>query len=202
MTDLYNIFVETVSGRILFPTHPDPESITIEDIAHHLSLINRYNGATVRPYSVAEHSINLAAWAQYFNPDPDLVLNYLLHDSAEAYLQDIIRPLHAWAAELRGLHAILTPVIHQALGVPYLGGLNKSELKRADMAISLDERRALMPAHRASVVWGDIDDLDPLGIPIDGPQSYHDWSDIKGMFLEYFRRLMAQKRGLENDGIN
>ena len=48
-----------LSGRRLDLLDPSPVDIEIEDIAHGLSFVARWNGQTVGeyPYSVAEHSL-------------------------------------------------------------------------------------------------------------------------------------------------
>jgi hypothetical protein len=70
---------------------PDPELISIEDIASALSKICRY-GAQGRWYSVAAHSVATARVARHFKLE-GLPLAALMHDAAEAYLGDSIGPL-------------------------------------------------------------------------------------------------------------
>lgn len=81
--------------RTVNPMDPKSFEPSITEILHALPNINRYNGHTNRPYSVAEHSINCmrAASAFYNITDDYLRLYILLHDAAEAYTQDIIRPI-------------------------------------------------------------------------------------------------------------
>lgn len=69
--------------------------IDIEDIAHGLSLQNRFNGHIAHPYSVAQHCLNAVGCAIEFHKedDPNILLAILMHDCAEAYLGDIVRPL-------------------------------------------------------------------------------------------------------------
>lgn len=78
----------TVSGKKIDLLNPDPEQITLEDIAHALNCIPRFNGHTKQPFSVLQHSIGVA----------DLVadkykLAALLHDASEAYICDIPSPM-------------------------------------------------------------------------------------------------------------
>lgn len=75
----------TYTGKLFDPLLLEG-TCCIEDIAHHLALINRYNGATRVPYSVAEHCVRLSGAELPGDP-----LAMLLHDAAEAYVGDIIR---------------------------------------------------------------------------------------------------------------
>lgn len=78
----------TVSGCKINILSPDHNSINIDDIAHHLSLICRFGGMVNEFYSVAQHSLLVS----YLAPD-GLELHGLLHDASEAYLGDVIKPL-------------------------------------------------------------------------------------------------------------
>jgi hypothetical protein len=77
--------MNTVSGRMVDLLDPTPEMICMEDIAHHLSMLCRYNGATRDFYSVAEHSVHLSRLV----PE-EYALWALLHDASEAYTGDYI----------------------------------------------------------------------------------------------------------------
>lgn len=107
--------IRTISGRIMRPLDPRPDDIAIEDIAHALSHICRWNGHVREFYSVAHHSVMVAGWCQ-----PEHRLAALLHDAAEAYLSDVPRPLKATAAfaAYREAEARLQRVIFERFGLP------------------------------------------------------------------------------------
>lgn len=68
--------------------HPQPDQICIEDVAWALSRICRYAGHTNFHYSVAEHSVRV------MDLSPSSMKRWaLLHDAAEAYLNDVPRPV-------------------------------------------------------------------------------------------------------------
>lgn len=75
------------------PLHPRCEDICIEDIAHALSLLCRANGHFKQFFSVAQHSINCAKEAAARGLSSKVQLACLLHDSSEAYISDITRPV-------------------------------------------------------------------------------------------------------------
>lgn len=80
--------VQTFSGRIINLANVTSDDIDIEDIAHALHNINRFNGHTSKPYSVLSHSLCAAA----LMPEGKK-MEGLLHDAAEAYIGDIITPI-------------------------------------------------------------------------------------------------------------
>lgn len=79
---------ETFTRREIDINNVHESMICERDIAHALSNICRFGGHTIEHYSVAEHSILVAALA----PE-DFKLEALLHDAAEAYVGDVIKPL-------------------------------------------------------------------------------------------------------------
>jgi len=78
--------MRTVGGRWVDLLDPNPHDIAIEDIAYHLSRINRFTGAT--GYSVAQHSVLVSRLCRK-------ALAGLLHDAHEAYLGDWSRPVQS-----------------------------------------------------------------------------------------------------------
>lgn len=81
-------WIQTYTGRQFWPLDPKPEEVCIEDIAHALSQQCRYAGHTIRFYSVAQHSVEIA-----LRVPRAAALWGLLHDAAEAYLVDLPRPV-------------------------------------------------------------------------------------------------------------
>jgi hypothetical protein len=78
----------TYSGEKFYPSDPELSEINIEDIAHSLSNQCRFAGHTKEFYSVAQHCLLVS----HHVPE-DIALEGLLHDAAEAYCQDLIRPI-------------------------------------------------------------------------------------------------------------
>ena len=92
--------MQTFSGNIFDFGDIESNNISIVDISHALSLTCRYNGHCPMFYSVAEHSVHALHMAHYIGSkypeeikDRFTLLNILLHDASEAYLNDIVRPV-------------------------------------------------------------------------------------------------------------
>src|SRR5690242_11754504 len=81
-------WMQTYTGRRFWPLDPRVDDIDIGDIAHHLSLVCRFAGACREFYSVAQHCVGVS-----YVCDPKDALWGLLHDAAEAYVGDMVRPL-------------------------------------------------------------------------------------------------------------
>lgn len=112
----------TSTGRLFDLESAQPRDISLEDIAHHLALISRFSGATVFPYSVAQHSCLAVEIASEHTSDPLSLLHVLLHDAHEAYLNDIIHPfkkrLNQETNLIQDLSSKLDQVIWKSLGIP------------------------------------------------------------------------------------
>ena len=79
----------TYSGIVFDLMNPDPDLICLEDIAHGLAHTCRWNGATKKYYSVAEHSMRVANRCI----GTKMKISAMLHDAEEAYWGDMIKPL-------------------------------------------------------------------------------------------------------------
>jgi hypothetical protein len=79
------------SGITVDPLDLRVEDIQLEDIAHHLSCINRFNGALHTPVNVAQHSVYVSRLLD----GTGLEMVGLLHDAPEAYLGDMVKWLKA-----------------------------------------------------------------------------------------------------------
>lgn len=82
-----NTWIQTYTGKRVDLSKPTSDDISITDIAHSLSLLNRFTGHTRLPISVAQHSIMVANYM----PKGDKLVG-LLHDAHEAYIGDISSP--------------------------------------------------------------------------------------------------------------
>jgi uncharacterized protein len=82
-------WLQTYNGIAFDLRNPTEEMITIEDIAHALSNIGRFNGHARVFYSVAQHSVHVADLVSH----EENALEGLLHDAHEAYVGDMISPL-------------------------------------------------------------------------------------------------------------
>ena len=127
-----------LSGRRLDLLDPTPMDIEIEDIAHGLAFVARWNGQTYGdyPYSVAEHSLLVEALFSRMYPKAPVKwrLAALLHDAPEYVIGDMISPVKAAVGEGYGeLDDRLTAAIHIRFGLPSaLPKTIKSQIKRAD----------------------------------------------------------------------
>ncbi|UWQ95633.1 HD family hydrolase [Rhodobacteraceae bacterium M385] len=127
-----------LSGRRLDLLDPTPMDIEIEDIAHGLAFVARWNGQTRGEfaYSVAEHSILVADIHARLAPKGPAKwqLAALLHDAPEYVIGDMISPVKAAVGPGYGaLDDRLTAAIHLRFGLPaVLPKSVKSLIKRAD----------------------------------------------------------------------
>ena len=127
-----------LSGRRLDLLDPTPVDIEIEDIAHGLSFVARWNGQTVGdwPYSVAEHSLLVEQLFERANPGISArwKLAALLHDAPEYVIGDMISPVKAAIGPGYGaLDDRLTAAVHLRFGLPAtLPDSVKKQIKRAD----------------------------------------------------------------------
>jgi uncharacterized protein len=127
-----------LSGRRLDLLDPTPVDIEIEDIAHGLAFVARWNGQTRGdwPYSVAEHSLLVEEIFTRLDPtaQPRWQLAALLHDGPEYVIGDLISPVKAAVGPGYGaLDARLAAAIHIRFGLPAtLPAPVKTAIKRAD----------------------------------------------------------------------
>lgn len=112
--------IRTVSGLYVDLLNPDPATITISDIAMALSRICRYGGHVPEFYSVADHSIYCVKMAVHDGVvDKSLLRTILLHDAAEAYLGDIVKPLKNLLPGYAELERGFERVIEQKFAVDF-----------------------------------------------------------------------------------
>jgi hypothetical protein len=173
----------TYTGRYVRPLRLSPGDVDITDIAHALSMQCRYSGHTSQFYSVAQHSVLCVDWLRKRDYPLEVQRQGLLHDAAEAYLQDMARPLkedEGFGQAYRDAESWVEQAIFAAYDVdwPY-----DPAVKTADLSLLALERRELMPSN------GHWEVLENVTIPPDIEIRAWPPELAKTFFLREFERL-------------
>jgi 5'-deoxynucleotidase YfbR-like HD superfamily hydrolase len=117
------VWQRMLSGRRLNLLDPSPLDVELDDIAHGLARVARWNGQTVggHIFSVAQHSLLVEAIASHLDPDMsrEWRLAVLLHDAPEYVIGDIISPFKAVIGDAyKSIEAGLLAAIHLHFGLP------------------------------------------------------------------------------------
>ena len=190
-----------LSGRRLDLLDPSPMDIEIEDIAHGLARVARWNGQTVgeHAFSVAQHSVVVEEAAAALEPGlaPRWRLAALLHDAAEYVIGDMISPFKAaLGMDYKAFEERLEHAIHLRFGLPARTPAEiKRLIKRADRVSAWFEavRLAGFTAGEADGLFGEP----PHGFGVDvTPEPA---SVAQARYLQRFRILLDAVTGGETD---
>jgi hypothetical protein len=132
----YRNFIQTWSGKYFDFGHPGITSICMDDIAVALSNLCRFTGHLDEFYSVAQHCV----LTSYLVPEP-FAFEALLHDAAEAYVNDISTPLKSLLPEYRKTEHLCERLIRFKFDLP---DTVSPEVKKADLIMLATERRDLL----------------------------------------------------------
>ena len=143
---------------------------SIEDIAHNLSRICRFNGATKKHYSVAQHSVIVS----HVVPEK-YAMSGLLHDSAESFIGDMSSPLKQLQPTFKKLEIDIERYMFGKMGIPFP---MHSSIKLADLQVLAAEIRDLQP-HASD--WAGVIDIEPY------PKKIIAWNTDKA-YNEFMKR--------------
>ena len=184
-----------LSGRRLDLLDPTPLDIEIEDIAHGLSFVARWNGQTQGdfPYSVAEHSLLVEKIFCRLMPraDVDAKCAALLHDAPEYVIGDMISPVKSSVGPgYEELDKRLTAAIHRRFGLPaQLPVSLKKKIKAADKMSAWMEATQIagFEAQEASKLFGvpKSECIEDLEITLRPPKV------VRADFIERFNQLKS-----------
>ena len=163
----------TRSGHYFNLLEPETSTFTIEDIAHALSHICRYTGHVHTFYSVAQHSVAVSQLVP-----PEHALAGLLHDAAEAYVGDMIRPIKVKMKSFQALESdIMGAIVRRFNLFPWY---QPSAVKFADNVVCNTERRDL---------FVDPPDWGPMPGPL--PERIEAWGPALAelRFLDRFKEI-------------
>lgn len=185
-------YITTHSGKFVDLANPQAETINFNDIAVALAREARFNGATSRMYSVAEHSLLV----MHLTPAPYKIYG-LLHDAHEAYIGDLTAPVYNILArnnDFRALNMLknrLDAAIYKAARVEYPSLEAKQVVHAADMqALAIEWHLLMNPAKsphqipKITVPEPEIERIMAL-LPKDG------WN-IAGAFLEALEAIIGE----------
>lgn len=184
-------WIQTYTGRVFDFNCFDPGGDTyfenpeacLTDICQSLSLINRYNGHTKFPYSVAHHSLNLAKCL------PNLAIYALLHDCHEAYLGDIVAPVKNYLQpEYKELVERINRAIYRCFKIPYPYARIRTQINNYDLMIRRIERKYLMES--APIPWPE--DTTPLSKLTEPPDFGIDPIGQETMRLIFWRNIVQE----------
>ncbi len=190
-----------LSGRRLDLLDPSPLDVEIDDIAHGLARVARWNGQTVGPhaFSVAQHSLVVEDIVHRLKPqtEPRWRLAALLHDAPEYVIGDMISPFKAaLGIDYRRFEERLERAIHVRFGLPpKLPSEIKALIKTADRVSAYFEATALagFAEREAMTLFG----RPPKGIR----PTLEPWAapEAQARYLEGFTRLgkAAARQGLD-----
>jgi 5'-deoxynucleotidase YfbR-like HD superfamily hydrolase len=182
-----------LSGRRLDLLNPQPGDIAIEDIAHGLARVARWNGQTVgdHAYSVAQHALlvesitrgRMPAWPRRW------LLATLLHDAPEYVIGDLISPFkQAIGFDYKAFELRLLEAIHRRFGLPAaLPAEITAEIKVADRIAAYYEATRLAGFHadEAERYFGSPAEHDPGSLVEPWPVAV-----VQKAFLERFEALV------------
>ena len=138
-----------LSGRRLDLLNPVPSDIEIEDIAHGLARVARWNGQTLgtHAFSVAQHAVLVDDIAAALEPalEARYRLAALLHDAAEYVVGDLISPFKAAIGlDYKAFEDRLLEAIHIRFAIPYpLPESVRGRIKKADRIAAFHEATRL-----------------------------------------------------------
>ncbi len=181
-----------LSGRRLDLLEPSPLDVEIEDIAHGLARVARWNGQTrgAHAFSVAQHCVLVERLTGELNPNltRQARLMALLHDAPEYVVGDLISPFKAAIGiDYKDLELRLLAAIHLRFGVPALVPPALVTLfKKADRLAAFHEATQLAGFEEAEArrLFGTPPKA--LKTPRLNPLPT---AEAQGLFLERFHRL-------------
>ena len=189
-----------LSGRRLDLLDPSPLDVEIEDIAHGLARVARWNGQTIgdHAFSVAQHCVLVEELAVRLEPilAPKWRLAVLLHDAPEYVIGDMISPFKAAiGGSYKTVEHRLETAIHLRFGLPAtIPAMIRTLTKRADHVSAFFEAIELAGFERpeAEKIFGR-----PKGFP--ERLGLEPWpvAAAQARFLERFHDLDARVRAGE-----
>ena len=174
-------WITTFNGHQFWPLNPRTEDLDIQDIAHALSNICRFTGHTRHFYSVAQHSVLASEWC-----NPDIARWCLMHDAAEAYINDIAKPVKRCLDIVNEAETVILKLVSEVWGLLWP---MPEYVKTIDLRMLATERRDVVP-HSFKHAWHSTENTTPY------PEIIEPWPSLtaEAKFLNRFYVLFGFDR--------
>lgn len=169
------------SGKYLDLRDPRPDQFDFADIAGGLSKICRFGGQCEWFYSVAEHSYRCAFVARDDGLSVECQRAALMHDAAEAFIGDIVKPLKIMLPEYANVEFLMEAAIAMKFDIDFEE--HKAAVREIDHAMLIAERRAMFTADQ--VTWYGENQVRRLRVQFDKMSP----PDAESMFVIRAREL-------------
>lgn len=181
-------WADTYSGGRFYPLDPRPGEFRLEDVAHHLSMVNRFSGATPYPYSVAQHLMLCGVIADWVFPERDELWRWaLIHDAPEYVLGDHIRPVKINLTQFGPMEDRAMAALAEQLGLAPLSCADQIALRHIDNIALAVERRELLPR---APVWPGLPTVPNERLAYFVGQ--RQWRDVRHQFATELRRAFPE----------
>lgn len=147
-------------GYDLLPENDEYATPTMDDVAHSLGMLCRFNGHTREFYSVAQHCCNVVTLLEMRGYDADTQLAGLLHDAAEGFVGDIIVPVQRVldTAPFKKIESKILATIFKDTGL-WASTYDAHAVHKADKDMARMEIRLLIRDDHGMVEYKDLEDF-------------------------------------------
>ena len=184
-----------LSGRRLDLLDPSPLDVEIEDIAHGLARVARWNGQTRgdHAFSVAQHSLIVEQVVRAGGAEAAACQLALLHDAPEYVIGDMISPFKAvMGGGYKAVEERLQAAIHLRFGlVATVPQPLRKTIKRADLVAAWFEatRLAGFAESEATSFFGRPDVVEEAALPLEPLGA----REAERRYLERFRAIEGER---------
>lgn len=168
----------TASGSYFDLSAPKPEMVDIRSIASALSKICRFGGHCHRFYSVAEHCVHCSELSESHEH------HVLLHDSAEAYIGDVVKPLKQLLSDYQAIEWRIEAAVWKHFGIVPTDE-SDAEVKRCDRAMLKAEKIHFWPRDKEN--WTGFSDIPHERIkirewsPVEAERNFMEVAEVLGL---------------------
>jgi hypothetical protein len=166
-------WIQSFTGRRVYPLALTPDQISLEDIAHALALKCRFTGHCTNFYSIAQHSVLASRYVD------ENFREALMHDAAEYILPDVATPIKHLIPGFKELEHQVEKVIAERFDLKFPWPAN---IKEIDNRLVVTERRDFMLIV-PELKW------DIPAEPLTGRLHSWGWRDAAREFLKTARTL-------------